>query len=185
MKITYLLLPIFLILASCSIDDDYATINGRVQRALNGNGIADQSVIVMTRKLTGSGLFSTYKELDLTEVVTDVNGNFSVALLNDVDAFVTIVHQGDEVIVIKPAYDCYEPAIEVNGGIPIYYQLNAEDYKVDWNDFKALITPRTRMVIINTPHNPSGRIFSKEDMLQLQEILSFYCRPGLWFSVQL
>ena len=86
-------------------------------------------------------------------------------------AVTTFVHPGDEVIVIKPAYDCYEPAIEVNGGIPVYYQLNSEDYKVDWEDFKTRITPKTRMVIINTPHNPSGRIFSKEDMVQLQEIL--------------
>jgi len=96
MKIKYLLLPIFLILASCSIDDDYATINGRVQRAINGDGIADQTVIVMIRKYTGSGFFSTIKELDRTEVVTDVNGNFSVALINDSDAFITIVYQGDD-----------------------------------------------------------------------------------------
>jgi len=86
-------------------------------------------------------------------------------------AITAFVNSGDEVIVIKPAYDCYEPAIELNGGIPIYYQLNAIDYKVDWQAFKALISPKTKMVIINTPHNPSGRIFSKSDMLQLQEIL--------------
>ena len=86
-------------------------------------------------------------------------------------AITAFVHPDDEVIVIKPAYDCYEPAIELNGGIPIYYQLNSQDYKVDWKEFKTRITPKTRMVIINTPHNPSGRIFSKEDMLQLQEIL--------------
>ncbi len=86
-------------------------------------------------------------------------------------AITAFVHSGDEVIVLKPAYDCYEPAIEVNGGIPIYVQLNAKDYRVDWAEFKSKITPKTRMVIINTPHNPSGRIFSKDDMLQLQEIL--------------
>lgn len=97
MRISHLLLPIFLILISCSSDDvDYATINGRVERALNGDGIPDQTVTVMTREFIGSGLFSTIKELDRTEVVTDINGNFSVALINDVDAFVTIVHQGDE-----------------------------------------------------------------------------------------
>ncbi len=86
-------------------------------------------------------------------------------------AITTFVHPGDEVIVIKPAYDCYEPAIEVNGGVPIYFQLNRENYKVDWKEFKTRITPKTKMVIINTPHNPSGSIFSKDDMLQLQEIL--------------
>lgn len=86
-------------------------------------------------------------------------------------AITAFVHSGDEVIVLKPAYDCYEPAIEVNGGTPVFLQLNAKDYGVDWEEFKSKITPKTRMVIINTPHNPSGRIFTKDDMLQLQEIL--------------
>lgn len=86
-------------------------------------------------------------------------------------AITAFVHSGDEVIVIKPAYDCYEPAIEINGGILVYFQLNARDYKVNWEEFKNKITPKTKMVVINTPHNPSGRIFSKDDMLQLQEIL--------------
>lgn len=86
-------------------------------------------------------------------------------------AVTAFVHPGDEVIVIKPAYDCYEPAIALNGGVPVYYQLNPENYKVDWEAFKSKITNKTRMVIINSPHNPSGRIFTKEEMLQLQEIL--------------
>ncbi|MGB5554344.1 MAG: methionine aminotransferase [Flavobacteriaceae bacterium] len=86
-------------------------------------------------------------------------------------AITAFVHPGDEVLVLKPAYDCYEPAIEVNGGIVVPLQLRPKDYKVNWEEFKTKITPKTRMVIINTPHNPSGLIFSKEDMLQLQEIL--------------
>lgn len=86
-------------------------------------------------------------------------------------AITAFVHPGDEVIVIKPAYDCYEPAIEINGGTPVYYQLSAEDYRIDWNAFRQKISTKTRMVIINTPHNPSGRILSRQDMLQLQEIL--------------
>ena len=73
--------------------------------------------------------------------------------------------------VIKPAYDCYEPAILANGGIPVFVQLNNKDFKMDWANFRSKITPKTRMVIINTPHNPSGTIFSKEDMLQLQDAL--------------
>lgn len=86
-------------------------------------------------------------------------------------AITAFVHPLDEVIVLKPAYDCYEPAIEVNGGIPIFLQLQAPDYKIDWKKFEQLITSKTKMVIINTPHNPSGRIFSKATMLKLQEIL--------------
>ena len=62
-------------------------------------------------------------------------------------------------------------AIELNGGIPVFVQLNAENYQVDWDEFRKKISPKTKMVIINTPHNPSGRILSKKDMLMIQEIL--------------
>ena len=86
-------------------------------------------------------------------------------------AVAAFVHPGDEVIVLKPAYDCYEPAIKINGGIPVPLQLDADGYRVDWDAFEEKISLKTRMVIINTPHNPSGRIFTREDMLRLQEIL--------------
>ena len=92
----------------------------------------------------------------------------SQAIFTAVTAF---IGQGDEVIVFKPAYDCYEPAIEVNGGIPVYVKLNDKDYKVNWEEFRGKITSKTRMVIINTPHNPTGTILSKEDMLELQKSL--------------
>ncbi|MFS4466328.1 methionine aminotransferase [Maribacter sp. 2210JD10-5] len=91
------------------------------------------------------------------------------AIFTSITAF---VHPGDEVIVLKPAYDCYEPAIKVNGGVPVHVSLEAPCYQIDWEFFKTKISSKTRMVIINTPHNPVGRIFSKKDMLQLQEILS-------------
>ena len=86
-------------------------------------------------------------------------------------AITAFVRPGDEVIVLKPAYDCYEPAIELNGGVPVLIQLNAPEYSIDWVEFKAKIGSKTRMVIINSPHNPSGRIFTAADMLQLQETL--------------
>ena len=86
-------------------------------------------------------------------------------------AITAFVHPGDEVIVLKPAYDCYEPAIELNGGTTVCLQLKAPDYGIDWELFKSKISTRTKMVIINTPHNPSGRIFTANDMLRLQEIL--------------
>ena len=85
-------------------------------------------------------------------------------------AITTFIGKDDEVMVFKPAYDCYEPAIEVNGGIPVYVQLN-EDFNIDWEVFRSKITLKTKMVIINTPHNPSGTILSKEDMLELQKSL--------------
>ncbi|MFT7066912.1 MAG: methionine aminotransferase [Sediminicola sp.] len=86
-------------------------------------------------------------------------------------AISTFIRPNDEVIVIKPAYDCYEPAIEVNGGVPVFVQLKGKDYEMDWEDFRGKITPMTKMIIINTPHNPTGKVFSKEDMFTLQKIL--------------
>ena len=86
-------------------------------------------------------------------------------------AITAFVHPGDEVIVIKPAYDCYEPAIALNGGKAVYVQLNANNYKFDWEEFRNKISSKTRMVVLNTPHNPSGKIVTKDDMLQLQDIL--------------
>lgn len=81
-----------------------------------------------------------------------------------------IVFPGDEVIVVEPAYDCYEPAIKLNGGIPVRTQLNQE-FKVDWHDIKSKISSRTRAIMINTPHNPTGSILRKEDLLALEQLV--------------
>ncbi|MEL6916094.1 MAG: methionine aminotransferase [Bacteroidota bacterium] len=83
----------------------------------------------------------------------------------------TFVGYGDEVIIFKPAYDCYEPAIEVNNGIPVFIELKGNGFAVDWTEFRNKITHRTKIVVINTPHNPSGTVLSKFDMLQLQDCL--------------
>ena len=78
----------------------------------------------------------------------------------------------DEVILFKPAYDCYEPAINLNGGKVIPMQLNYPDYKVDWKAVENAISNKTKMIVINTPQNPSGTIFSKKDMQELERITS-------------
>jgi methionine aminotransferase len=80
------------------------------------------------------------------------------------------VNSQDEVIIFKPAYDCYEPFIELNGGKTRAIQLEAPLYAINWELVKQTINSRTKMIVINTPQNPSGRIFSKTDMLMLQEI---------------
>ncbi len=82
----------------------------------------------------------------------------------------TFVKPNDEVIIFRPAYDCYEPAIELNGGKTISVQLESPSFNVDWNAVKAKINSRTKMIIINTPQNPVGTIFSENDMLQLQAL---------------
>lgn len=82
----------------------------------------------------------------------------------------TFINPGDEVIVFRPAYDSYIPSIQINGGIPISVQLKTPDFIVDWNEVKQKINPKTKMIIINSPHNPSGTVLTKDDMLQLQEL---------------
>jgi methionine aminotransferase len=86
-------------------------------------------------------------------------------------AITSLIHQGDEVILFAPAYDCYAPAVEINGGIVKWVILDYPGYRVDWSVVKKLITSRTRMIVINTPHNPSGTCLSREDMQQLERIV--------------
>jgi methionine aminotransferase len=81
------------------------------------------------------------------------------------------VRPGDEVIVFEPAYDSYVPAIEVNGGVPVFVRLQYPDYSIDWQAVSRAITPKTRMLIINTPNNPTASVFSAEDMRSLEGLL--------------
>lgn len=101
------------------------------------------------------------------EKETTVTAGATQAIYTIVSAF---IRPGDEVIVFKPAYDCYEPAVEVNGGKVVGIQLTAPDYRVDWEQVVAKINAKTKMIIINTPHNPSGTVWSKADMLKLQDL---------------
>lgn len=80
------------------------------------------------------------------------------------------ISKGDEVIIFTPAYDCYAPTVELFGGKIIPIQLKPPFYKVDWQEVADKISSNTKMIIINSPHNPSGMLFSEEDMLQLQEL---------------
>jgi len=85
-------------------------------------------------------------------------------------AITAVINEGDEVIIFEPAYDCYAPAIELCKGIPVYVQLEAPDYSIPWEKVKKLVTPRTRMIMINTPHNPTGTVWNAEDLLQLEKL---------------
>lgn len=82
----------------------------------------------------------------------------------------SLIKEGDEVIIFEPAYDCYTPAITVAGGEPVYVKLQQPDFSIDWNAVKKLINHRTRLIILNTPHNPSGAILSANDLEQLDKL---------------
>lgn len=86
-------------------------------------------------------------------------------------AVTCVVNPGDEVILFEPAYDSYAPAVRLAGGVPVYVQLKYPDYHVDWNEVKDAITRKTRLLILNSPHNPTGAILGREDMTALMDVL--------------
>ncbi len=86
-------------------------------------------------------------------------------------AITALVKDNDEVIIIEPAYDCYIPAVELAGGKAIVYELAFPDYKIDWNQLKKLINIKTRLIVINSPHNPTGTILTSEDIRKLEKLI--------------
>ncbi len=87
------------------------------------------------------------------------------------DAVAALVHPGDEVIVFEPCYDSYVPAVEVNGGKAVVVSLRYPDYAVPWDEVRAAVTPRTRMIVINSPHNPAAVILDAGDVAELAKVI--------------
>lgn len=100
------------------------------------------------------------------EVIVTAGG--TEALYSALAAF---VNPGDEVILFDPAYDSYDPSIRLNGGVPVHINLRAPDFAIPWDEVKRKITSRTRAIMINTPHNPTGKVFTPADMQVLEEIV--------------
>ncbi len=101
-----------------------------------------------------------------TELTVTPGGTYAIYT-----ALTTVLRPGDEVIVFEPAYDSYIPNIEINGAVPVLIPLTHPDYSIDWALVRQRITPRTRMIMLNSPHNPSGSVLSSHDIKQLQEIV--------------
>ncbi|MEH6414556.1 pyridoxal phosphate-dependent aminotransferase [Pseudomonas sp. CGJS7] len=93
------------------------------------------------------------------------------------DAVQAVVRPGEEVIVLDPCYDSYEPAIDLAGGRTVHVPLDPQTFAVDWDRVRAAVTPKTRMLMINSPHNPSGAVFDADDIARLSELLA---DTGLW-----
>jgi methionine aminotransferase len=106
-------------------------------------------------------------EIDLETEITITSGA-TEALLCSIHA---VVGSGDEVIVFDPAYDSYEPAVELAGGTVVHLPLTLPDYRIDWDLFKDALNDRTRLVIINSPHNPTATTLDRADLDRLAEIL--------------
>ena len=101
-----------------------------------------------------------------TEITITPGGTYAIYT-----ALTTLLQPGDEVIVFEPAYDCYIPTIELNVAVPVLIPLHYPDYAIDWNLVKEKITSKTKMIMLNTPHNPTGSVLSNNDMEQLRAIV--------------
>ena len=86
-------------------------------------------------------------------------------------AIAAVVNRGDEVIVFEPAFDSYVPAIILNGGIPKYIKMKPPGYTIDWDEVKDAVSDKTRLMILNSPHNPTGSVLSKDDISSLRKII--------------
>jgi methionine aminotransferase len=87
------------------------------------------------------------------------------------DTLTALVHPGDEVLLFQPAYDSYVPAIQLSGGTPVFVTLRPPDYRIDWDAARRALTPRTRAIVLNSPHNPTGMILTGDDMRELSHLL--------------
>lgn len=97
-----------------------------------------------------------------------ISAGATIAIYCIIQAF---IHNGDEVIIFDPSYDSYAPSVQLAGGKSIHLPLQAPDFRVNWQQFKDALSDKTRMVIVNTPHNPTGQVWSKQDWLTLIELI--------------
>lgn len=134
----------------------------------NHNQYAPLAGLISLRKTLAEKLYKSYGSRYSAEEEITITAGATQAIFTAISAF---IRQDDEVIVFKPAYDCYEPAIELYGGKPILVEMKAPTYKIDWQEVSAKITSKTKLIVINTPHNPSGTVLEKEDLLQLQQLV--------------
>ncbi|HMU08536.1 MAG TPA: methionine aminotransferase [Ferruginibacter sp.] len=111
------------------------------------------------------GLYTTGVDPD-TEITITPGGTYAIYT-----ALTALLKPGDEAIVFEPAYDSYIPNIEINGGVPVLIPLVYPEYKIDWELVKKKISPKTKLIMLNTPHNPTGAVLNADDIKQLQQIV--------------
>jgi methionine aminotransferase len=122
--------------------------------------------LLLSNKMKAAYGYSYDPESEITVTAGGTQAIFTI--------IAALVHAGDEVLSFAPAYDCYAPAVELQGATMKWVNLRYPDYSIDWQQVRTQITPRTRIVIINTPHNPTGMCMTAADMLELQTIAKEY-----------
>ena len=102
-----------------------------------------------------------------TEITVTPGGTYAIYT-----ALTTVLNPGDEVIIFEPGYDSYIPNVEINGAVAVLIPLTYPDYKIDWDAVRKKISPKTKMIMINSPHNPTGSVLCKDDIKNLQQIVT-------------
>ncbi len=97
-----------------------------------------------------------------------ITSGATAALFSTLSAF---VRPGDEVVLFQPCYDSYVPVVRLNGGTPVFVTLRAPDYRIDWDEVRRAITARTRLLVLNSPHNPTGMVLEAADIRELKRVL--------------
>ncbi|SHG98601.1 methionine aminotransferase [Chryseolinea serpens] len=131
------------------------------------NQYAPMPGAVALRNAIASVIGRTYGRSVDPETEITVTPGATEAIFSIIAAFITT---GDEVLLFDPSYDSYNPAIRLNGGVPVHLHMRQPDFSIDWAEVRQKITSRTRMIMINTPHNPSGAVLSAADLLELERI---------------
>lgn len=131
------------------------------------NQYAPMPGVYTLRETISEKLANLYGTIYHPESEITITAGATQAIYTIISAF---VQQDDEVVIFAPAYDCYDPAIRLNGGRTIEIELKAPDYKVDWKAVKNNISSKTKMIIINTPHNPTGTVLGIDDMQELERL---------------
>ena len=134
---------------------------GRNQYApMHGIAPLREQIALKTERLYG-------RRLDADSDITVTSGATEAIFA----AIAAVVRAGEEVIVFDPAYDCYEPAIELQGARAVHIALTQPDFSIDWQRVRDAVTPKTRMILINSPHNPSGAVLAAADLDELADIV--------------
>ena len=131
------------------------------------NQYAPLTGVVALKELIQAKVFTLYgQSYDVNQEIT-ITASASEALYSAISA---LVHPGDEVIYFEPSFDSYAPIVRLQGATPVALKLSVPEFAINWDEVQAAISPKTRMIIINTPHNPSAQVLSADDLAQLARV---------------
>lgn len=148
------------------VDPELIRLIDRFMREGN-NQYAPMPGAIPLREAIAAMVQRTYNCTVSSESEVTITAGATEAIFSVIAAFIS---PGDEVILFDPSYDSYDPAIRLNGGVPVHINLLYPDFTIDWQEVRARITPRTRMIMINTPHNPLGTVLNPSDLQELERI---------------